>query len=269
MNILDLLRSDASIVVNKFLAREIGLNETVILSELISRYKWHQSKKEDKGGWFYCTKDTLEEQTSLNRYYQDKAIDNLIEMGLIDKKTTGIPAKRYFHIEEKKVASLVMNKNVKDLQTRKGHSSKQESDIVANKNVTESQEVISTNNNQDNNHNNSCVFPTLSKLKREDGMHRDYPDEFEKVWAAYPKRKGADDKGGGYEKFRARVEEGISVDNLLKGVENYYIEQEREENINTRYVMQMKKFFGAKDIWLEYAEKDMTADTMKGVKYAN
>ena len=54
MNILDLLRADGSIVVNKKLANKIGLNEAVVLSELISRFKWHQKENKDKNGWFYC-----------------------------------------------------------------------------------------------------------------------------------------------------------------------------------------------------------------------
>lgn len=158
MDILDLLRSDGSIIVNKKIANKIGLHEAVILSELIARFKWHQKENKDNNGWFYCTKDTLEKQTSLNRYYQDKAIEKLIELKLIDKKTTDIPAKRYFCIDEKQVASLVMGQIVRESQTSMRESNKQDSNIVANKNVTESQEVIQNNNTKDNTNNksNSC-----------------------------------------------------------------------------------------------------------------
>lgn len=145
MNILDLLRSDGSIIVNKKLAKKIGLNEAVILSELISRFKWHQEEGNDQEGWFYCTKDTLEEQTSLNRYYQDKAIEELENLGLISKITKGIPAKRYFKINENKVVSFVTGKIVKDSQTSMQESDKQESDIVARSN----KELNNTNNKKD------------------------------------------------------------------------------------------------------------------------
>ncbi|MFW6028721.1 MAG: hypothetical protein ACOCRO_00560 [Halanaerobiales bacterium] len=117
MTILDLLRSDGSIVINKYLARKLGLHETVILSELISRYFYHKNKDElKKGKWFYCTKEKLEKNTSLNRYYQDKAIDNLIQKKLITKQNMGIPAKRYFKINIKQVRNMVTNKSVKDSQ---------------------------------------------------------------------------------------------------------------------------------------------------------
>ncbi|MDR9796121.1 MULTISPECIES: hypothetical protein [Aeribacillus] len=38
--IIDLLRSDGSIVVNKRLAKAIGLMEAVVYSELVSMYKY-------------------------------------------------------------------------------------------------------------------------------------------------------------------------------------------------------------------------------------
>ena len=153
MSILNLLRSDGSIVVNKFLAREIGLNETVVLSELIARSEWHKEKGDDKNGWFYCTQKTLKKQTSLNRYYQDKSIDELIELGLISKKTMGIPAKRYFKINTKAVTTLVTSKIANNSQTSKRESNKLDGEDVANSNVRESQEVIQNYNTKDNNKN--------------------------------------------------------------------------------------------------------------------
>ena len=35
------------------------------------------------------------------------------------------------------------------------------------------------------------------------------------------------------------------------------IEKKNERKIGSRYIMQMKKFFGPQDIWLEYAEKEL------------
>jgi len=125
----------------------------------------------------------------------------------------------------------------------------------------------SKDNNTSKNIKNSCEreeYPTISKLERTEGGHRKYPEKFEKIYNAYPSREGAANKGGGYTKFRARIKEGISFEQLLKSVENYYVEQARKRSINTKYVMQMKKFFGAKDIWLEYAEKDMSKGGSNG-----
>ena len=258
MSILDLLRSDGSIVINKHLAREIGLNETIILSELISRSEWHKSKDEDKDGWFYCTQKTLEKQTTLNRYYQDKAIDNLLELNLISKKTTGVPAKRYFKINEKTVVRLVTGQIENNSQTGLQESHKQESDSVTNKSGTQSQEVIKNYNNQGNNQNNTLVdestLPTLSNLPRKENNRRKYPDQFEEVWSAYPNREGSNSKGEAYRKYRARINEGIEHQELIQSVINYKKECQLEDKTGTPYIKQTATFFGPADHWIDYTD---------------
>ena len=53
---------------------------------------------EDKEGWFYQTGDTLEKFSGLSRYKQDIAINELEEVGLLEKKTMGMPARRHFRL---------------------------------------------------------------------------------------------------------------------------------------------------------------------------
>ncbi len=55
---------------------------------------------------FYCTIDRMEEETFLKRGAQTKAVDTLVEMGLIEKKMMGLPAKRYFRVIEEAVLKL-------------------------------------------------------------------------------------------------------------------------------------------------------------------
>jgi len=120
MDILDLLRSDGSIVVNKKLAHEIGLPEAVIYSELVSLYKyWSNREKLVDNKWFYCTANNLEKNTALKRKPQDRAITKLERMGLIEVKKMGLPAKRYFAITNK-IHDLFLNGTNKNVQ--KGQS---------------------------------------------------------------------------------------------------------------------------------------------------
>lgn len=96
---LDLLRSDGSIVINKKLAKLIGLNEAIIYGELVSRYCYFEDKNQlTEDGYFFNTIESLQEATSLNEYSQRKAIRALIEYGLIFQEVRGVPAKRYFKI---------------------------------------------------------------------------------------------------------------------------------------------------------------------------
>ena len=114
------------------------------------------------------------------------------------------------------------------------------------------------NNSSINNSSINNNIPTLSNLERTEGGNRKYPDKFEEIWNEYPNRKGSNNKGGGYKKYRARINEGINHQALIEAVEKYYTSAENEDIIDTPYVMQMSKFFGEKDIWLEYKDKDIT-----------
>lgn len=100
MDILDLLRADGSIVVNKKLAKQIGLHEAMIYSELASMYKYWEGRGLLKDGeWFFCTIDNLQENTTLKKDAQSKAINKLEKIHkLIETKRMGLPARRYFKI---------------------------------------------------------------------------------------------------------------------------------------------------------------------------
>jgi hypothetical protein len=109
INILDLLRSDGSIVINKALAHLIGLNETILLSEIISLYKFYEKvKRLDDGGFFYATHDTIEDNTTLKKDTQIRTVKKLVELGLITSELRGLPAKRHFNINEDAIAKLVI-----------------------------------------------------------------------------------------------------------------------------------------------------------------
>ena len=103
--ITELLRSDGSIIINKKLAWALGINASILYSELVSRRDYFKKKgKLDKEGYFYNTIEDLKAGTTLSRYEQDPAIRKLIKLKLIDKKIKKWPGKRYFKIKCGKVA---------------------------------------------------------------------------------------------------------------------------------------------------------------------
>lgn len=107
--ILDFLRSDGSIVINKRLAHKIGLDETIIYTELASQYIFWASrnglhndsgKQDENGTWFFCTVEKLEAHTTIKKGRQQRAIDSLSKMGLVETKKMGLPAKRFFRLTD-------------------------------------------------------------------------------------------------------------------------------------------------------------------------
>lgn len=119
MSIFELLRSDGHMIVNKKLAHALGLHEAIILSELISWFMFYSNKGQlDEENMFFVTVDKLQENTTLSKHQQSKAINNLVERGLISYRQKGLPAKRYFSVHKDAIESLFVDtKKLKNLTT--------------------------------------------------------------------------------------------------------------------------------------------------------
>ena len=134
-----LLSSTAFLIVNKELAKQVGLKSAVLLADLISKEEYFISKGMTDG-WFFNTAKNIESDTSLTSHQQRKAIKNLKDLGIIETKVIGIPAKQHFKIIENKLLSY--------FNTSCEESVKQ---------VVKKTQTINKNNNKNNNNNNITI----------------------------------------------------------------------------------------------------------------
>ena len=111
-----LLSSTAFIVLNKNLAKQVGLKEAVLLADLISKEEYFIANGMTDG-WFFNTEANIEADTTLNPYHQRKCIKTLKKHNLIEVKRKGIPAKQYFKINEEQVLQILNNLSVKNSTT--------------------------------------------------------------------------------------------------------------------------------------------------------
>ena len=111
-----LLSSTAFLIVNKELAKQVGLKAAVLLADLISKEEYFISKGMTDG-WFFNTESNIEADTTLNPYHQRKCIKTLKTHQIIETKRMGIPAKQYFKINEQQVMQILNNLLVKDSTT--------------------------------------------------------------------------------------------------------------------------------------------------------
>ena len=111
-----LLSSTAFIVLNKELAKQVGLKEAVLLADLISKEEYFISKGMTDG-WFFNTEANIEADTTLNSYHQRKCLKTLKKFKIIETKRKGIPAKQYFKINEEQVLQILNNLSVKNSTT--------------------------------------------------------------------------------------------------------------------------------------------------------
>tara|TARA_R100001463_G_scaffold125894_1_gene183426 strand:- start:1 stop:645 length:645 start_codon:yes stop_codon:yes gene_type:complete len=138
----NLLSSTAFLVLNKELARKIGLKEAIMLADLISKEEYFISKGMTDG-WFFNTEANIEADTTLNPYNQRKCLKTLKKYEIIETKRKGIPAKQYFKINEYQVLQILNNLSDKNLTT-----------------INKNKEIIINNNIS--NRKNDFVFEVLT-----------------------------------------------------------------------------------------------------------
>lgn len=72
----------------------------------------------------------------------------------------------------------------------------------------------------------------------------DYPAEFEKLWAEYPKREGSNPKNKAYQAWNARRKAGVTPEAMAAGLQRYVAFCGAKGQVGTSYVMQASRFFG-------------------------
>ena len=111
-----LLSSSAFIILNKELARQVGLKEAILLADLISKEEYFIANGMTDG-WFFNTEANIYKDTTLTAYQQRKCLKELKKHQLIEVKRKGIPAKQYFKINEQLVVQLLNNLSATNLTT--------------------------------------------------------------------------------------------------------------------------------------------------------
>ena len=97
-SIISLLNPGNVVRANNLLSLARGRNFALVYQSLISKSMYYESEGKDNKGWFYCTIDDLRESTALAYKAQRRAIDQLVELGLVEYRRMGLPARRFFRI---------------------------------------------------------------------------------------------------------------------------------------------------------------------------
>ena len=99
MSVVELLRADGSIIINKKLNFSLGTHTTMVYTELLSRFMYFLDRNNlTDDGYFFNTVDDLKLGTGLGKTAQTNAINQLEELGFIETDLRGIPPKRHFRI---------------------------------------------------------------------------------------------------------------------------------------------------------------------------
>jgi len=162
-----LLMSSSYFVLNKQIVKAIGIEAGFLLTTLIEA----SDGLANDDGWFYKTSPSLEEETGLSNHKQSKIIEELTKLGILEQENKGMPMKRYFRINFKKIEELVFktqdlkNSNASIKENEKQGFKNFESKDLKNSNACI--EKISNNKELNNNNlkNNNLLKEKYKKEK--------------------------------------------------------------------------------------------------------
>lgn len=135
MSVMQMLSNDNYIVVNKTLIRAYGLKEAILIGELCAEYNYWEQQDQLEDGMFYSTAENIERNTGLSPYQQREAIQNLVNAGILSTELKGMPAVKWFRINEDQL--------LKNFTTR------------CEKTLQQDVKKLNTNNNKKNNKKNT------------------------------------------------------------------------------------------------------------------
>jgi len=127
MEIKNVLSQNAFWQINKKIAKTVGINAALLLSDLVDKQSYLSSKDEiGEDGFFYSTAKQIEESTTLSYKQQKTAIEILESHNMIETQVKGVPAKRHFLIIEEEIWNCLNGKTrsalKEDLDVTKGET---------------------------------------------------------------------------------------------------------------------------------------------------
>lgn len=168
------LSQNGFIMVNKDLAKKLGLNCAVIIGYLYSMYDyWKGLDKLEDDEFFYCTRENIEEHTTLSPYEQRKALNILEKEGIIYKYLKGLPAKTFYKLNDDKIIELLETDNESPLQQDvKNFNNKELKNLTSNtkENLHQEAKEFNINNNilnkkQNKNKDNNIISKNSKSSK--------------------------------------------------------------------------------------------------------
>lgn len=106
-------------------------------------------------------------------------------------------------------------------------------------------------------------IPAIPETPKEDSKSKkaigNYPTDFEEFWRVYPRKA---DKAQAYKKYKARLEDGFSHEQLLEAAKNY-AGQCRRDRTEEKYIKHGKTFLGESTPFLDYLQRNAPRAGMK------
>lgn len=229
---------------NKTLAKKIGLHESIFLGEIISEYDyWNRMHSLTDDGYFYSTVENVMESTTLSDYQQRSIIKHLVELKILNVRVAGMPAKRYFKINEEQFYAILLEEDKDSDNNPESTSSKEtcykdSTELTTSSKESKEQDLNSVKTNNNNipltNKNNNIVL-TATPFINNSGKVSNLLENETKQLDTKPKKKS------NLEQCTDLTFELISDIDLAEYVNNYLVDQKLYKSINvTQWKMRLE-----------------------------
>lgn len=228
---------------NVEIARVIWIDATIVLSEIYSEFKYFAETSQLENGWFFLMVDKLEQKTTLTRYQQNKAMNTLQEMKLIEFKNKWIPPKRRIKLN---INELIYQFSPQRL-----------------KNFTYIGKKIWPSSILDNIDNNISA-----SVQKDNGNLNNWKEfiwlAFANFWSVYPKHKW---KQKAFEIFARLIQWGQNSDLIIKKAKEY-AEEVKKKWTEDKYIkrpqgwLNEKRFLDWDDILPELTRETLDINSL-------
>jgi len=214
---------------------------------VILRKTWGWKKKSDK-----ISVSQMSKATGLKRSRVSESLAQLLEMGVVSKKETGVSVYGDTLVNEWR-----FNKDYDQwiVSPKKGTGISKKGDTVSPimgggvSPIMGNTKETSTKENTTKENTNTCVF---QKTTQENGNGK-YPHDFEAFWKLYPRQI---EKRAAYKAWCTRRKEGVSSDDLILAAGNYatYCMAQGAE---PKYIKHPSTFLGPSKPYEEYVDPEI------------
>ena len=102
-----ILASSPFLIVNKTLLQNIGIDASLVLSDLVQKEQYFKDSSQNNGGYFFNITNDISCSTTLSYYQIKQALSVLEKWGMIKIILKGVPAKKHFKIDKSQILNFL------------------------------------------------------------------------------------------------------------------------------------------------------------------
>jgi hypothetical protein len=102
-----ILATTPFLILNKCLLVNLGVDASLVLSDLIQKEEYFKGSSQNNGGYFFNVTNDISCSTTLSYYQIRQALSVLEKWGIIQVVLKGVPAKKHFKIDHSQILNFL------------------------------------------------------------------------------------------------------------------------------------------------------------------